>query len=439
MFKETIYQFRFLAVLLLQSPCFAEQYNEVSFRDIRVVRDDTLESNGSLNSLLTENPFLGRNDEDDFTWLDDTIKDIAYYLRSHKFNEYDRRYETNAANAPKEYYSMFPRPPLKALHWEVQQFCEPSFLSCMKYVKRRLKDTGLKRQDDTSIVIMEQKWTKAKNLEQIEEIDNECRKMRDKDNIVADPFQGPIERFQWRTTASYYLCWYTMNEVPDLKHIKESCDNFAYCLDNKYGEKNFAYCLDNKYGEKNHDYRAKDNVPFACATYSFCPDPCCSAFKHTIEPIICHNNARNPCYETNPEGKRRCGFVRSENRNFHDIILNRWNVTCNCSDVDECGGNAHSCDNNTEICVNLPGSYECACRWGYAWNVDENKCTEHNALAVIKKERKEEDEERNRTVAKSLVKMLYAKLVALKSGYPGCRKFAYNSLIVLEIVFANLS
>lgn len=218
-----------------------------------------------------------------------------------------------------------------------------------------------------------------------------------------------------------------MNEVPDLMHIKENCDNYAYCL------------------ESNGDYRARDEEPFSCATYSFCPDPCCPAIKHAFEPITCDDNEENPCFETNPPGKRRCIFVRSENRNFHDIILNRWNVSCNCSetgykwssryglciDVDECGGNAHGCDNNTEICVNLPGSFECACRWGYAWNADENKCAEHNALAVIKKERKEQEQERqSNDTGKSLVKMAFTKLFGSKSY---CRRNIPHSLLILSI------
>lgn len=52
------------------------------------------------------------------------------------------------------------------------------------------------------------------------------------------------------------MCWYTMNEVPDLMHLNEQCDNFAYCLDNAIGL-------------NNGDLRAKDNKPFACAQYRY--------------------------------------------------------------------------------------------------------------------------------------------------------------------------
>lgn len=33
--------------------------------------------------------------------IKDSIRQIAYYLRAHKFNEYDRRYETNESMAPR--------------------------------------------------------------------------------------------------------------------------------------------------------------------------------------------------------------------------------------------------------------------------------------------------------------------------------------------------
>lgn len=47
-----------------------------------------------------------------------------------------------------------------------------------------------------------------------------------------------------------------MNEVPDLMHLNEQCDNFAYCLDNAIGL-------------NNGDLRAKDSKPFACAQYRY--------------------------------------------------------------------------------------------------------------------------------------------------------------------------
>jgi hypothetical protein len=43
-------------------------------------------------------PLLGMADKE---WMTATLKDIAYYLRAHKFNDFDRRYHTNEDTAPR--------------------------------------------------------------------------------------------------------------------------------------------------------------------------------------------------------------------------------------------------------------------------------------------------------------------------------------------------
>ncbi|XP_060526923.1 uncharacterized protein LOC132702357 [Cylas formicarius] len=319
-------------------------------------------------------------------WFKDGIKDIAFYLRSHKFNEYDRRYQTDAKTAPRANYKSFPKPPLRSLHWEVNKYCDRSFLQCVDYLRKKVRMTSLKREDDSAVVIQEQRWERVKNAEQIGQIEFECKKLRDADDHYARPFEGPLERFQWRTTASYYMCWYTMNEVPDLEHIGERCDNFAYCLDISFGP-------------TNEDPRADDSIPFACALYSFCPDPCC-ANKHVTSPETCWNSLENnPCYGESPPDQRECTFNRTRNKEFTDIILNRWNVSCKCPkagyewssrygicvDIDECAlEDGNFCTGEGEGCLNLPGSYRCICQWGYVYDDTRNECVVNEAVSVIK-------------------------------------------------------
>lgn len=125
-------------------------------------------------------------------WLADALKDIAYYLRAHKFNEYDRRYEPDAKLARREYYRVFPRPPLRSLHWEVHKYCEPSFLECVDYLRKRVRKAGLRRIDDTAVVVHEQQWSEdnENNTQQIEIVEKECRKMKRVDDVQANPFEG---------------------------------------------------------------------------------------------------------------------------------------------------------------------------------------------------------------------------------------------------------
>lgn len=352
--------------------------------------------------------------DDELKWLEPALKSIAYYLRQHKFNEYDRRYILDRTKAEFNYFHSFPKPPLRSLHWEVHKHCEPSFLSCVEYLKNKIKNTGLKREDDTSIVIHEQEWNKVNNSEQISTVEAECRKLKKIDKERADPFEGPIERFQWRTTASYYMCWYTMNEVPNLIKLNENCYNFANCLDPNFGS-------DNK------DPRGDDNVPFRCALYSFCPDPCC-ARKHTKNLNECWEEDTNPCLKSNPPDHRECTLNRTQNTDFNDIVLNHWNVTCHCPergfiwdsrygmciDIDECLNESHSCDVESESCINLPGSYECVCRWGYSKK--NEVCKPSRALSIIKMHRIKAANTSETKKASSIVKKLFTLLFTHSQG-----------------------
>ncbi|KAK2580909.1 hypothetical protein KPH14_005978 [Odynerus spinipes] len=217
----------------------------------------------------------------------EVIKDVAYFIRSHKFQDYDRRYYKNIGEVPTRLYEKFPNPTLRAVHWEVRKHCEASFVECLKYLGRIIKLTGLRREDDTVTIMKEQKWSLANNNEQVLAAQKECEAAQKHDNLTMHPFQGPIERFQWRTSVSYYMCWYTMMGVQELANFGESCDNFANCLD--------------EYGPNNKDPRADDAKPFACALYSFCPDPCCP-MKHIWHMNDCFRSKLNPCYAVNFAG-----------------------------------------------------------------------------------------------------------------------------------------
>lgn len=89
---------------------------------------------------------------------------------------------------------------------------------------------------------------------------------------------------------------------------------------------------------------------------------------------------------------------------MNDIILNRWNVSCNCPqpsyrwssfygmcvDIDECEENSDPCTSLSEACLNLPGSYKCVCKWGYSWNEASKKC-EYSSVSDILLLRKESE------------------------------------------------
>ncbi|KAG8231224.1 hypothetical protein J437_LFUL005898, partial [Ladona fulva] len=199
-------------------------------------------------------------------WIAEAVRDVAYYLRSHKFNEFDRRYFRKDAEdrAPHNLFSSFPEPPLRSLHWEVRRHCLVSFVDCLRYIEHETKRAPLRRIDDTVAVALEQNWTSNSviNAKALKVTNEECMALYQEGHKSGKPFQGPLERFQWRTSASYFMCWYTMLEEPSLERIGERCDNYASCIDTTFNLFNGDFRVVDREGQE---------MPFACAQYSFCP------------------------------------------------------------------------------------------------------------------------------------------------------------------------
>ncbi|CAH1113468.1 unnamed protein product [Psylliodes chrysocephalus] len=309
---------------------------EITYASSKGIQDfsQILKEKFVTNNSETTAASASSGTEVDIDELRENIRDIGYYLRSHKFNEYDRRYETNSTTAERIYFKTFPRPPLRSLHWEVHKYCESSFMECVNYLAKKLRGVAARRTDDTSIVMMKQHWKWKTNTAQIEQVDEECKKNKKLDDHIADPFEGPLERYQWRVTASYFMCWYTMKKTPELKRFHEKCDNFANCLDYNYGP-------------YNDDARVDDLFDFSCALYSFCPNPCCP-LKYANMMNDCLNSPENPCYRQNNVGQRACEADLEQNSEFR-----------------------------------------CICHWGYIWDEDSRECLSSMALSALKLKRKE--------------------------------------------------
>lgn len=87
--------------------------------------------------------------------------------------------------------------------------------------------------------------------------------------------------------------------------------------------------------------------------------------------------------------RRECTLNREENRDFLDLTTNRINISCQCQargyewssrfgicvDTNECTSGKHHCAwKDGQVCINLPGSYDCACRFGYVYDSKEKSC-----------------------------------------------------------------
>lgn len=338
--------------------CSPEDENTSSNEDI---------TNNESNSSENLEPSIVIPDD---KWVRYALQDISYYLRNYKFNEWDRRYY-NLKPENYGYYETFPIPALRSLHLKVFENCKDNFYKCIIYLHSVIETSPITRSDD--IITILNKNSTSLNDSTIKILNDECMNAISNSEKSGLPFDGPIDKFQWRTSAAYYMCWYTMLGTPALALLAEPCDNFAQCLDPQYGY-------------KNKDPRANDSIPYACALYSFCPDPCCP-MKYIDNYEACYENDLNPCFTENVNNdvlRKTCSISKTNNIDFSNIILNRWNTSCHCNDIgftwesefemcvdiNECIMGSHNCNQQTENCLNIPGSFKCICRWEYS--LDKN-------------------------------------------------------------------
>nr|XP_031838899.1 uncharacterized protein LOC116429754 [Nomia melanderi] len=378
------------------------------------------------NVKITIVPDVDETEDDwDANWdANKVIRDVAYYIRAHKFQDFDRRYYRRLEDSPSRLYEEFPKRPLRSLHWEVRRHCEASFAECLRYLERNVKLAALRREDDTVTIMKEQNWNLARNTKQVLAVQRDCQAAQRRDKLTAVPFQGPIERFQWRTTVSYYMCWYTMLGVPELSIFGESCDNHANC----------------EVDGGNGDPRADDAKPYACALYSFCPDHCCP-LKHIRSMSDCYQSPRNPCHAGNTASRRECTLNRQENHDFLSLIANQINISCYCPetgyewssrfgfciDVNECTRKLHDCSlEDGETCFNMPGGYECVCKFGYAYDSELKACI---VSSVVQEALTINQTESNETKKTNIMEMII-DTITRSTG---------NRLVIDRIVFSTVS
>lgn len=150
--------------------------------------------------IKTRNPTTLSDDEEEFldpSWdMNKAIRDVAYFLRTHKFKDFDHRYYKSISEVPKRLYQEFPKPALRSLHWEVHKYCAVNFKSCLKFLESVVELTLLKRQYDTVTIMREQLWDLDKDKSKIVATQVDCETAKRKDNITADPFQGPIGKYR---------------------------------------------------------------------------------------------------------------------------------------------------------------------------------------------------------------------------------------------------
>jgi hypothetical protein len=181
------------------------------------------------------------------------------------------------------------------------------------------------------------------------------------------PFEEYMAMFNFRATASYYLCWYTLNKNPLFKHFNRECMSTSEAYLNR-NQKHIKFY---------NDYN--DQVEFGCSELSFCPDFCCSKAFH--DPSYehfndnwkdrCETHLTNPCLEFDIKS---CKLSKYSNKILTDVQNNRISFECHCKDglrydsnskqcldIDECLEGIHDCRGPKQTCLNTYGSFECHC------------------------------------------------------------------------------
>ncbi|ELU14918.1 hypothetical protein CAPTEDRAFT_213684 [Capitella teleta] len=222
------------------------------------------------------------------------LADVGKYISVHKWIGFDRRKERTDGIINETFASSFPTPPLVEIHKEILANCRKSIFECIQVV-----------------------YLAA--AEYLESVDSPNPRHPEKNSTSSmiethDPFKSVLEDFNFRTSASYFLCYFTLQRVPVFRHFD---------------------CKKSRFREDFIDYRAEYNVPYGCAELSFCPETCCS--KPSVSPDVFGTCLRSKGHDSENFCSRNnrgsmCRTVPFLNENFKDLALNAINVTCSGHD-----------------------------------------------------------------------------------------------------------
>lgn len=292
---------------------------------------------------------------------------VGTYLAAHKYFGVDFRYLTgNIGPSDQVFYKKFPSPTLRDLDKGVALACESSALECIEEILPNARLSG--------------------SLQHIMKTEEEL--------TTFAPFENNFEDFKYRQTAMYFLCWHTQlqDSFLEFNEGEQSCLSHLNAVDEIPEKIRYKLIKDETPAINDiRDANFKEDV-FTCAHLWFCPDPC---YGRKDRGNFVKTNFKvkgNPCLDLK---NSECKWKKGENINFHDLIRNRFNSTCDCNsyhvgfewnsrfglcvDIDECFNRKADCQ-DTRICKNAMGSYICACPRGYDVNPSTDTCEKMSAL-----------------------------------------------------------
>ncbi|KAL3867219.1 hypothetical protein ACJMK2_044435 [Sinanodonta woodiana] len=287
------------------------------------------------------------------------LRIVGLYLAAFKYFGVDERYVSgNIFAEDMVFYRQFPVPGLKDLHLIIVNACKSNGYSCVEEIYNTAKDSG-------TLSLL---------------------RNGDPNTPLEAPFATKLEMFRYKTTAMYYLCWYTLKNEEAVAYRKFDLT----CLDG------LSKVVEAKSGIKPPpvDMREDDlryvRYSMKCALLWFCPDPCFGRQSGGNVPLSVFTDPKsdvgNPCKNL-PSAS--CAWKMGANVNFDGLVKNKFNITCDCEserkgfiwnsqyglcvDQDECYDGQYTCPND-QICRNTVGGYMCTCHRGYSVNQTTKLC-----------------------------------------------------------------
>lgn len=186
------------------------------------------------------------------------LRQVGLWLRDHKYHEFDQRYASRNQESETvgQFVHSFPTPRLRHMVTSVANACKHDVKICLDEIHSTYKTTA---------------WGRLENHDgnYFRELLNRHELFSEKTltEIKYEPFNSKVRLFQYRTTASYYMCYFTLMLSQYLMHFGERCDANEIIVEfDKPLERAFTY------GQRSKDYRSSDSEPFSCAMLSFCPE-----------------------------------------------------------------------------------------------------------------------------------------------------------------------
>ncbi|XP_071093149.1 uncharacterized protein [Haliotis cracherodii] len=284
------------------------------------------------------------------------LKKVGLFMAAHKYLAKDVRYKGRELLGERSYFRHFPIPRLRQLHHVASKACRQGAFRCLQEIHSKVEKFNTTRKPGSNLYL---------------------------------PFYNKLDLFQYRTTASYFLCMYTLqrNAMMRTIHMPGKClDGFEKTREAR------------KSGVHVNDWR-KDDVEYQCSQIYYCPNPCFGrqnqgnivSFYHQW-----HDNG-NPCRSLK---NKKCSWTPGQNSNFESLTRNRFNITCDCSndrkgftwnsrfkmcvDIDECYTGKVVCAKGM-MCQNTERSYVCVCKKGKMINKKTQKCEDIVLLPEMKK------------------------------------------------------